>query len=89
MTQENRIGIVCMILREWLVCKLLSNCLKADSNSPRLPVCTRNKIVVRIANLIIRDVDVYARALLMTRHSPEYWDEITDFCTSLRENLIA
>lgn len=87
MTQVN--GIVCMTKREWLVCELLGNCLKTYSYSPRLPVCTRNKIVVRIANLIIRDVDAYIHALLMTSYSPEYWDAIDEYCKSLTENLIA
>ena len=87
MTQMN--GIVCMTKREWLVCELLGKYLKAEPNNPRLPVCTRNKIVVRIANLIIRDVDAYVHALLMTNYSPEYWDDIDEFCKSLWENLIA
>lgn len=71
-----------------MVLRLLA-CLKMVPGEVKVPVCMRNKIIVKTANLIIRDVDSFVLALMMTKHPPEEWDAITDFCTSLRENLIA
>lgn len=87
MTQMERRMAVTNV-RGIMVFRLLA-CLKVMPGEVKVPVCTRNKIIVKTANLIIRDVDSYVLALMMTRHPPEAWDEITDFCMSLRENLIA
>lgn len=75
--------------RENMACKILGIMLKLDSDpeSYRVPVCLRNKIVVRLANLFVPDVDAFVLDLLMANNPKEKWDDIEEFCVSLWQNM--
>lgn len=75
--------------REIMARKILGTMLKFSSNPEEnsVPVCLRNKIVVRLANLFVPDVDAFALECLMAIYPKEDWDAVEEFCVSLWHNM--